>query len=368
MDAVARSTAGTMGRDASAWTAADLASDRGWVVQLSQEDRDDLLKGLKTGRSAERPILTSDRDQFPFGERVVARLRAAVDEAQHGRGVCLVRGLPRDGLSSEAFQALTWAIGLHLGVARPQDKQTRYINAVRDAGVDYRSQSGRGYSSRAELDFHVDSGDVVLLSCYNTAKSGGESIISSGVTAWRQLVSERPDLARTLETERVAYSRQGEQGPGEPAFYLTTIFARTDSDVFCAWNRNRIVNGMRLEGAPTPSPAFMEGVELLDEILRRPDFMVRMWLEPGDVQILSNFTVLHSRTAFEDFEDEARKRTLFRLWLATPNGRQLPAGWRDKWGAEETGVVKGGIRGHCYDAECQAFERRQAESLGMRAA
>jgi hypothetical protein len=359
---------GTMGRDASAWTAATLAKDRGWVVTLCDEDRADLLAGLRSWQSSGLRMMDSRAADFPFGDRVVGRLRAAVDEAQHGRGVCLVRGLPRDGLDSEAFEGLTWGLGLHLGVARPQDRLTRYINAVRDVGVDYRSQTGRGYSSRAELDFHVDSGDVVLLSCYNAAKAGGESIISSGVTAWRRLVAERPDLARTLETEQVAFSRQGEQGPGERPFHLTTIFARTDSDVFCAWNRNRIQNGMRLEGAPTPSPAFLEGIERLEEILRRPSCLFRMWLEPGDLQILSNFTVLHSRTAFEDFDDEATKRTLFRLWLATPAGRRLPDGWGDKWGATAPGVIKGGIRGHHYDARCADFERRQAEALDMRLA
>ena len=36
--------------------------------------------------------------------------------------------------------------------------------------------------------------------------------------------------------------------------------------------------------------------------------------------------------------------------------------------AVEPGVVRGGIRGHNHDADCQAFDRRQAERLGMRVA
>lgn len=362
---------GNAGRDASAWRAGDLDGDQRWVIQLTEAERADLLEALKIGLAkvnALQPgaLLASSREDFPFGEGVIARLRDGLHEAEHGCGLCLIKGLPREGLGADDFGLLTWAIGLHLGVARPQDVQSRYLNAVRDAGVDYRSATGRGYSSRAELDFHVDSGDVVLLSCFNAALSGGESIISSGVAAWRQLLAERPDLAHVLETEAVAFSRQGEQGDGEPAFYRTTVFTRTDTDVFCAWNRNRIVNGMKLDGAPHPSAAFLEGIELLDAILRRPEFLFRMWLEPGDVQILSNYTVLHSRTSFEDHADEARRRTLFRLWLATPNGLRLPAGWKDRWGAEEPGVVKGGIRGHHYTEACSRFERRQAIALGMR--
>ena len=359
-------SARTAGRDASAWTVADLARDTGWIIRLDEDDRADLLSALHAGRVPGKPLLAYRRGDFPFGQRVLARLHAAVDEAQHGRGIALVRGLPRDGLEPADAELLTWAMGLHIGVARPQDRLTRYINVVKDVGVDYRSPTGRGYSSNAELDFHVDSADVVLLDCYNQSPVGGESLCSSGVAAWRQMVIERPDLAEALEREVVPSSRQGEQAEGEAPFTTPTVFARTDEDVFCAWNRNRIHNGFKLPGAPACTDTLREGMELLDAILRRPAFMFRMHLEPGDLQILSNFTTLHSRTSFTDHEDASRRRTLYRLWLSTPNGRRLPRGWRDKWGAEEPGVVKGGMRGHHYDDTCLAFEQRQAAELGMR--
>jgi len=356
------------GRDASAWTVADLQSDPRWVIALDDDDRADLLGTLRRGLRPGAALLDYRRADFPFGQRVLGRLRAAVDEAQHGRGIALLRGLPREGVSADEFEALTWAIGLHLGVARPQDRLTRYINAVKDVGVDYRSPTGRGYSSNAELDFHVDSGDVVLLSCYNQAPEGGDSLCASAVAAWRQLVDERPDLARVLEEELVPFSRQGEQSEGEAPYTMTPVFARTARDVFCAWNRNRIQNGIRLPDAPPISPRLREGVEWLDAILRRPAFLYRMRLTPGDVQVLSNFTVLHSRTAFRDDPVAGRQRTLFRLWLSTPNGCALPPAWQGKWGAIEPGVVKGGMRGHQYDEHCEAFERRQAADLGMRLA
>jgi hypothetical protein len=355
------------GRDATAWRAADLERDTGWIVPLTETEQADLRRGLRAGFISDKPLFEYRRSDFPFGDAVVRSLRAAIDGAQHGRGVMLVKGLPRQGLSAREFEVLTWAIGLHLGVARPQDRQTRYINAVRDVGVDYRSPTGRGYSSRAELDFHVDGGDVVLLSCYNQAPRGGDSLISSAVAAWRQLVAERPDLAEALERP-VPFSRQGEQTEGKAPFFMIPVFARTATDVFCMWNRNRIQNGLKLPGAPACTPAQLEGMEKLDEILRRPAFMYRMRLESGDLQMLSNFTTLHSRTAFEDHEDEDRKRTLYRLWLSTPNGVRLPPAWTVFWDIEDAGYVRGGSRGHHYDAACRAFEERQAADLGMRVA
>ena len=355
------------GRDAAAWTVADLERDTGWIRRLDDADRADLLAGLRAGRVPGKPFLEYRREDFPFGERVVGRLRDAVDDAQHGRGVVLVKGLPREGLAPEDFECLTWAIGLHLGVARPQDRMSNYINPVKDVGAVYRSPTGRGYSSKSELDFHVDGGDVVLLACYNQAPVGGDSLCSSGVAAWRVLVDERPDLARVLE-QPVPHSRQGEQPEGMAPWFLMPIFARTRDEVCCTWNRNRITNGFRFDDAPACSAAQTEAMALLDEILRRPEIMFRMRLEPGDVQILSDFTTLHSRTAFEDHEDGSLKRTLYRLWLSTPNGITLPESLSPFWGATGPGVVRGGTPGQHHDATRRAFVARQAEALGMRVA
>jgi hypothetical protein len=40
-----------------------------------------------------------------------------------------------------------------------------------------------------------------------------------------------------------------------------------------------------------------------------------MELEPGDVQLLSNHTVIHARTDYEDPPEEHLKRHLLRLWI-----------------------------------------------------
>mgnify|MGYP003883366543 CR=1 FL=1 len=90
--------------------------------------------------------------------------------------------------------------------------------------------------------------------------------------------------------------------------------------------------------------------------------------DPGDLQVFNNHAMLHSRTEYQDHADPAEKRLLWRLWLAPPDAPRLPESWRDFFRAVEPGVVRGGIRGHNHDADCQAFDRRQAERLGMRVA
>jgi hypothetical protein len=93
-----------------------------------------------------------------------------------------------------------------------------------------------------------------------------------------------------------------------------------------------------------------------------------MWLEPGDLQIINSHVTLHSRTDFVDHEDAGKKRLLFRLWVAPPDGDLLPESWRVLYRAVEPGTVRGGIIGQHHDARCKAFEQRQAAVLGMRLA
>jgi hypothetical protein len=37
---------------------------------------------------------------------------------------------------------------------------------------------------------------------------------------------------------------------------------------------------------------------------------------PGDIQLLSNRTVMHARATFDDWAEPERRRHLLRLWLA----------------------------------------------------
>ena len=71
------------------------------------------------------------------------------------------------------------------------------------------------------------------------------------------------------------------------------------------------------------SDAQHAAIDLLDDILRRPSVMYAMHLAPGDMQLLNSHVTLHSRTEFEDHDDPAAKRLLFRLWLAPPDARAL---------------------------------------------
>ena len=71
-----------------------------------------------------------------------------------------------------------------------------------------------------------------------------------------------------------------------------------------------------------------------------------MALEPGDMQFVHNHTLLHDRTAFEDWPEPERRRHLLRLWLAPQDARPLPAVYAQRYRS-----VTPGDRGGVFSAD-----------------
>lgn len=352
---------------AAAWTVPEVERDRRWIYPLSDAESSALLQAVRAvGDPEARPLLDWTREDFAL-EGALPTLARALREVRDGRGMALVKNLPRAGLSPAAFRLMNWAIGLHFGVARPQNRASDYITEVKDVGQAYRGPSGRGYNSKAELDFHTDSADVVLLSCYNQAPVGGMSMCASAATAFAVVQQERPDYARVL-TSDYPFSRNGEQAEDQASWYAVPICTVREGRVFCRWNRNRIENAQKLDGVPRLSEAQRAAMEYFDAVLRRPQNMFCMYLEPGDLQILCNQSMLHSRTSFEDHPEDEKKRLLYRLWLALPGARALPESWAVFFGTAASDTVRGGMKGHHYDDGRRRFDARQALAMGMKAA
>jgi len=345
------------------WAAKSLEEDQSWIARMSSEGREELVQAVRRAYQSGKPLLDYTREDFPISS-ALETLEAALNEAKHGRGIALVKGLPRESLSRGEFELMTWALGLHSGTPRPQGKNTQYVSAVKNEGGNYRTNTGRGYSSNAELDFHTDSSDLIYLSCYNKALSGGMSLISSSMKAFQVMAEQKPDLAHYL-LKPIGFSRQGEAAPGEGPFVVQPVFSEIDGNWFGRWNWNRVRSAETIEGAPTITKEHRQALEAFDQIVRSPDLTYQMWLEPGDLQILNSHVTLHSRTEFVDHESPEEMRLLYRLWIAPPDSQALPQCWEDLYGSCVAGAVRGGIKGHNYGNAQRAFDRRQGQAFGM---
>jgi hypothetical protein len=110
--------------------------------------------------------------------------------------------------------------------------------------------------------------------------------------------------------------RRGAQPEGEARVspWLLPVFSVTRGQLNCVYSRGASVWGREQIGMPM-TPAEMAALDAFDSLAHDPEYLLEMDLQPGDLQLVNNFTVLHSRTAFFDNPESPRRRHLVRLWL-----------------------------------------------------
>ena len=345
------------------WLARDIAVQTHWIRALTSTEKEGLLHGLEAFKASGKSLDVSSGADFPF-QNVQTLIADINTQLYSGYGVIVLKQFPIEGLDEESIKQLYWGFTNHLGVLRPQGKDSALFNHVKNAGRVYRAAGGRGYNTNAELDFHVDFSDFVGLLCINAAKSGGISKACSSRALFETLKLEQPALAEALMTP-LYYSRQDEEAADELPYYQTPVVAWEQGWFSCRYTRNHIRYAHRHEGAQAPSDLQEQAMEWIDQAARSEKFTFDMQLSPGDFQLLNNHVVLHSRTAYEDFDEPERKRSLMRAWIATPNSQPLSPLMRDAFHDHRAGAVRGGIKGQAFDDEKRAYTRAAAAFHGM---
>ena len=348
----------------SGWLSDNLHQFSFWQFQLDDTTRKYLVRLIKKVHQPGRNLFDYDLTELDLGP-AHSIIEQATKETMLGGGFVIINDLPHEHLTDEEFGLLNWAIGLNIGIPRPQGKASSYMAKVQDVGTEYRAAGGRGFSSNAELTFHTDGADISTLGCLRTAKTGGMSMVTSSLAAWHQLAHERPDLAEVATSQLCYFSRQQEEAEDEGPYYGQKLFEECEGLMFGKWNWNRIRTAQNILGVPEITKEQKETMDLLDDIIKRPSHLFSMYLKPGDLQIMNNNTVFHSRTAYEDYTELKNKRLLYRLWIAPPKSPRLPDSWRDFYRTVEADAVRGGIRGHNYNDKCESFDRKLACVLGM---
>ncbi len=348
-----------------AWMAEELDRDRSWAHRLSPAAAEGVNAALTHARALNKPLLAMTPADFPLNEAASAALKSAVAATQTGFGFCLLKGFPVERWNESDARMACWGLGLHMGVGRTQNRASEIINHVRDEGGSYKVKNGRGYNTNAGLDFHVDSCDVVALLCLQTAKSGGTSKITSSMALCDEIARQQPEMIDVLR-EPFYYSYQGANDPAQPPFYSCPILGDDPAHFAFRTNRKNMTAAQRdFDEVPRMSAAQVAALDLLDVLQPDPRFCYSMELDRGDLQLVNNYAVIHSRTDFEDFPEPERRRHLLRLWLALPQSQPLPAQWESYFGDRRAGAVRGGVRGSSITREFLDYEERQARLLGM---
>jgi hypothetical protein len=324
----------------SAWYGPDLAACRDWVKTLSETEIAEIERATERLVDAQLEIPAIRRDDFPLPS-LGPRLRQMLDEVLNGRGFVLIRGLPVGRLSELEAAIAFFGLGAHLGGARSQNAQGHVLGHVKDLGLSSRDPNARIYQTRERQTYHTDSCDVVGLMCLRPAKSGGLSSLVSSVTIFNEMRRRRPDLLTCL-FEPIETDRRGEVPEGQKPYFNIPVFNWHEGLLSTIYQRQYIESARRFAEVQPLTLQQIEALDLFDSLANDPALHLLMEFRPGDVQLVHNHTLLHDRTAFEDWPEAARKRHLLRLWLAPAEARPLPPVFAERYGSITLGH-RGGV-------------------------
>jgi hypothetical protein len=296
-----------------AWRGADLAAANEWVHELSAAEIDELFDAVEVVRRSGGPLDELRQEQVPL-PMLSPVIDGWADELDAGHGFVLVRGLAVDELGEQGASIAYVVLGVHLGVPVSQNADGDLLGHVRDDGSDPEDPTVRRYRTRLAQPFHVDGSDVVGLLCLQPAKSGGLSQIVSSVTVYNEVARRRPGLEPLLH-EPWYFDRYGEERPGERPWFAAPIVSGLPDRFRFVYLRWYIDKAQDHPDVPRLTDAQVELLELVDDLTQDPQLHLDMDFTPGDIQLLANRTILHSRTAYEDHDEPARRRHLLRLWL-----------------------------------------------------
>lgn len=329
----------------SAWNGAEIVRGEDWMVHVSAAEIAELERAVQkleswTDGDAQLDLTSMIAEELPL-PTLAPRLKVILHEVLNGRGFVLMRSLPMERWSRRQAAIAFLVIGVQLGNLRMQNAQGHILGHVRDLGRSSDDPNTRIYQTRERQTHHTDSCDVVALMCLQKAKKGGLSSLVSSTTIFNEIRRRRPDLLRVL-MEPIETDRRGEVPEGSKPYFTIPVFNYHNGLVSAIYQRQYIESARRFDGVAPLTAHQTEALDLLDQLANDPKLNFTMEFEPGDIQLVHNHTILHDRTAFEDYPEPERKRHLLRLWLAPPNARPLPNVFAERFGSVTPGD-RGGV-------------------------
>lgn len=314
-------------RNAPLWTGADCPPTN-YVIRLTDGDAEVVRAATAVAgrRLADLDLLhdpTVTAEDLLLPPRLRAILAACGRNVADGRGFALLRGLPVDDLDERASVVLLRGLVAHLGAVATQSRDGQLVRHVRSTGRQLGDAAVRGHETTDRLWFHTDGADAAVLLCRRAAESGGLSRLASAGTVHNLLLADAPQLLEELYGT-FHFHMAGGQVPGLPPTFRSPIFSLHQGLFSCRYVRHTLLETPQVTGIPLPAAA-VAAFDAIEDAAGRVS--VDMELRPGDLQIVNNHTVLHSRTAYTDPVDPARARHLLRSWLtfAHYRGRRAAA-------------------------------------------
>ena len=311
------------------WTGATTTGSDEWIARFSDGEIVELDQALRLVQKKGLKWRDVTRADFPL-PRFDQRVAAIQGELEDGRGFLVLRGFPAERYTVEENEIIFWGLGTHLGAGVSQNAQGEYLSHVKSQGKAFGDKTVRGYQTSAELFFHNDHGDMVGLMCLHPARSGGVSKLVSTAAIYNAILASHPGYIDEL-CRGYIYHMRGEHQPGrsEVTEHRVPVFSYHAGKMSSRIARNAVIHGQTHIGQPLDQRG-LAPLDLFDKLTE--ELCMQMNLQRGDMQWVSNHSVLHARSNFVDYDEPEKKRDLLRLWLNMPNGRPLTYEFATRYG------------------------------------
>jgi hypothetical protein len=325
------------------WRGADLAADpERWRLAVPAATVEDLLRAgplVDADTVALDPLRPPPATSVETQRFVAEVTRRLSDEP----GFVLLTGFPvADGMAvaRDTYRAL----GLLLGCPLPQTVDGEMVLPVDDSGRKPDLPGPQKHRQGIALPFHFDCyTDIIGLLCMRAADVGGLSLLASSKALHDILLTEYPDLLPALYElyplvlPPLRWADRIEEAP----YCEVPVFSRTDGQ-FAARYSPSVRGDLHLPGVRKLTDDQLAAMDAIDAVLARPGQALAMDLQPGELQLINNFYVLHSRTAFYGTVPGA-SRLLLRIWLAFSASPALPPDYAMMFSSTAAGTCRGGV-------------------------
>ena len=310
------------------WSGQDFKKDDNWIFRLSPSDIREIDKAVGIAKISSTPIEELTPNQFPL-PCLGKRLLALKNEIENGRGFAVIRGIPVENYDNYECKILSWGLCIYFGKGMQQSTQGDWINHVIDL-VDVSSTTDPDlahvvrrkelrYSHKGgELRWHTDTTDIIGLFCIKTAKSGGNSRLASAGMVHNLILENDPKYLDPLYRGYYYMSLSDDDESGVPRVsdQRIPVFSRSEGNISFYYIPQVIERAIDRAGI-TYSRAENKARSLIQRTADLPGVALEFMLEPGDLEIINNRTVMHSRQEYEDYSELENRRHLLRLWMAT---------------------------------------------------
>ena len=303
------------------WLASNLNKDD-WTVKMSDDGNKEIASMINEMAAKPLPTLLRKPSQFDIPE-LANVYKKAKNICDHGVGFAVIDKLPLDDFAIEQMVDVYWTLGQYMGQNVAQKWDGTMVYDVTDTGKKF-GYGVRGSATSVELVFHTDNAfgvavpDYVGLLCKHPAKAGGLSRFCSLYTVHERMEDRYPRELRRLY-QPVHFDRQAEHASDEAKTSLAPMFTWRDNRLRCRANSSLVRKGYQVGGHEMDN-LLQNALDAIDEVTASEDLWIEAPLSRGDVQYLNNHELGHYRSDFIDYDDQSKKRHLFRLWHRVSGG------------------------------------------------